>query len=159
MLKKIYSFIIVVIPTFFWCLLAGLPFNKSWGIKGRLYVNRNSWLLRKLHPEIKKGTISIGNNFHCNNKLTSNSVGIFQPCFFNISASGSRIVIGNNVGISGSTINATTTIIIGDNTIIGSGCLITDTDSHPILLEHRLLPNGGGTTLSVNQLLLARACL
>ena len=143
-MNAIYNVFTYYLPTFFYCLLSGLPFNKSWAIKGRMYVNRNSWLLRKLHPEIKKGTITIGNNFHCNNKLTSNSVGIFQPCFFNISASGSRIVIGDNVGISGSTINATTTITIGDNTIIGSGCLITDTDSHPILLEHRLLPNGGG---------------
>ena len=71
----------------------------------------------------------------------SNSVGIFQPCFFNISASGSKIIIGNNVGISGSTINATTSITIGDNTIIGSGCLITDTDSHPIYAAERNLPD------------------
>ena len=140
----VYKLLSSTVPTLLLCLNAGLPFNKTWDIKGRLYVNRNSWLLRKLHPEIKKGTISIGNNFKCNNKLSSNSVGIFQPCFFNISASGSKIIIGENVGISGSTINATTTISIGDNTIIGSGCLITDTDSHPILLEHRLLPNGGG---------------
>lgn len=143
-MKHLFNLVFSVIPTFFCCLLSGLPFDRTWSIRGRIYILRNSWLLRKLHPEIKKGTITIGNNFHCNNKLTSNSVGIFQPCFFNISASGSRIVIGDNVGISGSTINATTTITIGDNTIIGSGCLITDTDSHPILLEHRLLPNGGG---------------
>ena len=106
-------------------------------IRGRLYVQRSSWILRKLHPEIKKGQLIIGDNFICNNKLTSNSVGIFQPCFFNITASGSCIIIGNNVGISGSTINATTSISIGDYTIIGSGCLITDTDSHPIIAEYR----------------------
>ena len=76
-MKRIYNFLFTIIPTFFHCLFCGLPFDKTWGIKGRLYVNRNSWLLRKLHPEIKEGTISIGNNFHCNNKLTSNSVEIF----------------------------------------------------------------------------------
>lgn len=158
--KIVYNIFSNMIPSMIWCLLSGIPFDISWVIRGRIHVLRSSWLVRKLHPEIKKGTISIGNNFHCNNRLTSNSVGIFQPCFFNISASGSQIVIGNNVGISGSTINATTTISIGDNTIIGSGCLITDTDSHPIRLEHRIMPNGGGgTTLSVNQLLLAKACL
>lgn len=89
------------------------------------------------HPEILKGSIIIGKNFHCNNRMTSNSLGVFQSCMFNISASGSRIVIGNNVGISGSTINADTIITIGDNTIIGSGCLITDTDSHPIQMADR----------------------
>jgi len=141
MISTLYKIFCIFLPTFFWCLLSGLPFDKTWGIRGRVYVNRNSWLLRLKHPEIKKGEIIIGKHFHCNNRLTSNSVGIFQPCIFNISASGSRIIIGNNVGISGSTINATTTITIGDNTIIGSGCLITDTDSHPILAEERLLPD------------------
>lgn len=56
---------------------------------------------------------------------------------FNIATSGSKIQIGNNVGISGSTINATKSITIGNNVLIGSGCLITDTDSHPLHYEDR----------------------
>ena len=91
--------------------------------------------------EIKKGEIVIGDGFICSNRLTSNSVGIFQPCFFNIAASGSKITIGNNVGISGSTINAVTSVTIGDNTIIGSGCMISDTDSHPVIATERNMPD------------------
>ena len=91
------------------------------------------WFLKQ-----NNGKIIIGDNFKCNNKVTSNSIGLIQPCVFNISSSGSRIIIGNNVGISGSTINATTTITIGDNVMIGSGCLITDTDSHPLHWKDRL---------------------
>lgn len=125
------------IPTLYYCLLSRLPLNKSWKIHGRIYVQRSSWIQKKMHPDIIKGRIIIGDNFSCNNKLTSNSVGVFQPCYFNIGTSGSRIEIGNHVGISGSTINATTSITIGDYTIIGSGCLITDTDSHPIIAEYR----------------------
>ena len=37
---------------------------------------------------------------------------------------------------------------IGDNTIIGSGCLITDTDSHPILAAERNLPGWPNYTKS-----------
>lgn len=121
--------------------LSGLPYDSTWRVNGRAYVCRNTWILRKLHPEIIKGEITIGKYFQCNNKITSNSVGIFQPCFFNVSASASKIIIGDNVGISGSTINATTTITIGNNTIIGSGCLITDSDSHPILASERNIPD------------------
>lgn len=143
MTYKLYTLLFVTIPTFFYCLISGLRFDLSWKLCGRIHVHRNSWFVRQRHPEIKKGIVSIGRNFSCNNKLASNSVGIFQPCFFNVSASGSKLIIGDNVGISGSTINATTTITIGDNTIIGSGCLISDTDSHPILAEHRNLPGGG----------------
>lgn len=139
----IYLYLFVNIPTFYYCLRSGLKFDKTWNLKGRPFLMRSSSFLRFLHPEIKRGNIQIGKGFKCNNKLTTNSVGIFQPCYFNISSSGSSIVIGDNVGISGSTINATTSITIGDNTIIGSGCIITDTDSHPISPEHRLLPDGG----------------
>lgn len=154
-MRHLYNFLFTVIPTFLHCFFCGLTFDKTWKIRGRLYINRNSWILRHRHPEIQKGSITIGKYFCCNNKLESNSVGIFQPCFFNISNSGSRIILGNNVGISGTTINATTTITIGDNTIIGSGCLITDTDSHPIFLAHRLLPTGGGM-LNASQLRLGK---
>lgn len=141
MMIKIYKLISSTIPTMWWCFLSGLRYNNSWSIRGRLFLNKPSWLLRLKHPEIKKGDIKIGDGFVCNNKFSSNSVGLFQPCLFSLSASGSKIIIGNNVGISGSTINATTTITVGDNTIIGSGCLITDTDSHPILAAERNLPD------------------
>ena len=141
MIKDIYKILFKSIPTWIFCMRSGLKYDSSWEMNGRCFVGKSSWLLRKKHPEIKKGQLIIGDYFSCNNKLTSNSVGIFQPCFFNISASDSKIIIGNHVGISGSTINATTSITIGDNTIIGSGCLITDTDSHPILAAERNLPD------------------
>ena len=41
------------------------------------------------------------------------------------------------MGISGSTLNASTSITIGNNVLIGSGCLITDTDSHPLNWQER----------------------
>lgn len=87
------------------------------------------------------GKIKIGKNFHCANTPQYNSIGTIQPCVFNYSKPNSIIEIGDNVGISGSTINATTKITIGDNVLIGSGCLITDTDSHPLHWEDRLISN------------------
>ena len=78
------------------------------------------------------GTLQIGSDFKCNNKVKSNSIGLIQPCVFNISTPGSRIIIGDNVGISGSTICATESVSIGDNVLIGSGCLISDSDAHPL---------------------------
>lgn len=141
MMGKIYKLLFKSVPTWWYCLCSGLPFDRTWELNGRCFVGRSSWLLRMKHHEIKVGIITIGKNFHCNNRFTSNSVGLIQPCFFNIYESDSCISIGDNVGISGSTINATTSITIGDNTIIGSGCLITDTDSHPIKAADRLRPD------------------
>ena len=122
--------------------MSGLPFDRTMRVHGRAYVNQPAFLQR-IFFHYEGGTILIGRNFTCNNKFCSNSIGVIQPCLFNICADKSSIIIGNNVGISGSTINASTSISIGDNTLIGSGCLITDTDSHPILAEQRLLEYGG----------------
>ena len=48
-----------------------------------------------------------------------------------------RIKIGNNVGISGTTIYARKGIEIGDNTLIGGNVKILDNDFHPIEVEAR----------------------
>lgn len=135
----IYKYLFIIIPTFIACLRSGIRFNQSYRINGRFYVNRNPWYVRMFNKAYKPGSITIGKGFVCNNIMSSNSVGIFQPCFFNISTQGSKITLGENVGISGSTINADICVTIGDNTIIGSGCLITDSDSHPILAAERLM--------------------
>ena len=68
----------------------------------------------------------------CNNTVTSNSLGLIQPCVFNISYPESKLIIGDNVGISGSSICASVGVTIGNNVLIGSGCLITDSDAHPL---------------------------
>ena len=126
---------------FIYCTLSGMKYNSTWEINGRFYVIRPNLFLRHLKG-LKGGTLSIGKQFKCNNRFTSNALGAIQPCLFNVFLEDSQIVIGNNVGISGSTINAAQLVSIGDNTIIGSGCLITDTDSHPLLSSQRLMPDG-----------------
>ena len=136
-LLGIYRFFFVMIPTFIYCILSGLPFNNTWNIKGKPVIIKRKWYERCIKKHTG-GTLEIGDHFTCNNKINSNSIGLIQPCVFDIAIDGSVIKIGNNVGISGSTINASKLIIIEDNVIVGSGCLISDTDSHPLQYEARL---------------------
>lgn len=136
-LKFFYRFFFIIVPSFIDSFRSGIRFNSTSQIVGKARIIKKGYLLR-LFTHSENGRLVIGDGFKCNNKVTSNSIGLIQPCVFNISTSGSRIVIGNNVGISGSTINATTTITIGDNVMIGSGCLITDTDSHPLHWKDRI---------------------
>lgn len=136
-LFQIYRIFYEIIPTFIWCLISGLPFDTSWRIKGRPYIIKRKWYDR-LFRGLRGGTIMIGKNFGCNNSLTSNTIGLIQPCIFDVVEEKSQIIIGNNVGISGSTINATKSVVIEDNVLIGSGCIITDTDSHPIEYYNRI---------------------
>ena len=141
MISKLYLFY-SRLRSCFNAIRSGFPCTEGLIMNGRCYVSQPSLLLRLIKHQ-QKGCLLVGKNFTCNNSFSSNSVGVFQPCLFNVSTPNSSIVIGNNVGISGSTINASTSVFIGDNTIIGSGCLISDTDSHPVLAALRRLPNGG----------------
>ena len=123
------------IKTLFWCVVSGLKFNPSWSVHGKIHIVRHR--LIDLYKHRKGGQLIIGDGFSCNNKFESNSIGLIQPCLFNVDKSGSCLKIGNNVGISGTTINCTTSITIGDDVLIGSGCLITDTDSHQLSKDMR----------------------
>ena len=122
--------------TFGYCLLSGLPIRKDWKIYGKVYIIRPSFFAQRILGA-PKGDLKIGKGFVCASKINRNDVGLIQPTVFSI-PDGGEIVIGDKVGISGSTIRAKEKVTIGDGTIIGSGCLITDTDSHPINWEERV---------------------
>lgn len=131
MFDKLYNLLFVAIPTWWYCTICGLKYQPSWEIRGKVIIIKRSWLICKLW-KMPNGELKIGESFKCYNKIKSNSIGLIQPCVFNISTPGSKLHIGNNTGISGSTVCATKSIIIGNNVLIGSGCLITDSDAHPI---------------------------
>lgn len=143
-LKSIYNLLFTTFPSLFYQFTSGLKLNATNKLVGGIKIIKKNFLIC-LISKSKNGELIIGNEFKCNNKIKSNSIGLIQPCIFNISTSGSKIIIGNNVGISGSSINATTTITIEDNVLIGSGCLISDTDSHPLHWEDRIYNNNNKT--------------
>ena len=129
--KNVYWLFTRQLATVWYCLRAGIGYDSSWRFVGVPKVCKRSWFAKRILGR-QGGSIIIGKNFTCLNKVDSNSIGLIQPCFFNYAMDGARLTIGDNVGISGSTINCATSITIGNNTNIGSGCIITDTDSHPI---------------------------
>ena len=66
--------------------------------------------------------------------------------------------IGNNVGISGATIFATNRIVIEDDVLLGSDCVIYDTDFHSIHPDHRIeAPEGLPVLIERNAWIGARA--
>ncbi|HJY98733.1 MAG TPA: acyltransferase [Patescibacteria group bacterium] len=76
--------------------------------------------------------INIGKNFECRNWWFSNPLGLNHPTIICTWSATARIIIGNDVGISGGSIVASNKIEIGDGTIVGANCTIIDTDFHPI---------------------------
>lgn len=145
LLKIIYNLLSSILPSLFYQFISGIKLNTSNIFVGGVKIIKKNRLVCFI-TKSKNGELIIGNDFKCNNKIRSNSIGLIQPCIFNISTTSSKIIIGNNVGISGSSINATTIVTIEDNVLIGSGCLISDTDSHPLLWDDRLYNNNDKTS-------------
>lgn len=98
---------------------------ESGTIKGPFYIR-----LRKT------GKLIIGSNFHC---VSGNC---YNPIARNIRTSfcteeNAVIEIGDNVGISSSSLRAFKRITIGDNVNIGADCIIIDSDAHSLNYEDR----------------------
>lgn len=89
-----------------------------------------------VYYSFKNATIQIGANSIINSSSLSNLVGLYQRCIL-IARDGGSIIIGENAGISGSTIYSMNQIEIGNNVLIGGNCKIIDNDFHPLDLIHR----------------------
>lgn len=93
------------------------------------------------------GEIIIGNNFRAISNSNGNPVGIFHRVIISAKGENAMVKIGNNVGLSGVSINCWSNISIGNNVIIGGGAAIWDTDFHPAAyLTRREKPNEGKTS-------------
>ena len=81
------------------------------------------------------GKFKIGRDFKFRNYSKYSDTGDNRPCKFLISKNGS-LLIGNNVGMTSTTITCYESIIIGSNVKIGGGTTIFDTNFHS--LEYHL---------------------
>jgi len=82
-----------------------------------------------------RGELTLG-NVRLNSGVLVNPVGGDRPTIIAVGKNG-RLWIGNKAGISGSTISCHAAITIEEYVLIGGGCLIIDTDFHPLNLSTR----------------------
>ena len=111
------------------CRLWGLPWHPTWRFYGLPRIQTRT-----------RGSIRIGTHFSANSHWRYNTVGIFQPVTLKTVTYEATITIGRNVGVSGCTISAAERIVIEDDVLIGAGCLIADSDFHPIAYADRDIP-------------------
>lgn len=78
-----------------------------------------------------KGICKIGKNFKFNSGIKYNPIGS-DTILRLIITKNAILSIGNNVGISNSTIFVNLEVEIGNNVLIGGGCKIWDSDFHSI---------------------------
>lgn len=80
---------------------------------------------------IGRGKITIKDGTVINSSPYANPVGGKQQTVFYV-INNASLIIGENSGLSNSTICCSNSIIIGDNVKIGGGCEIYDTDFHSL---------------------------
>jgi acetyltransferase-like isoleucine patch superfamily enzyme len=95
--------------------------HKSWRFHGLPIIQK-----------FKNSHIKIGANFVACSNPKNNTIGVFQKVIIKTCTRNAIIQMGNSVGISGATISSTSAITIGNNVLIGSGVLITDSDAHSV---------------------------
>jgi acetyltransferase-like isoleucine patch superfamily enzyme len=93
----------------------------------------------------KKASVRIGKKFVACSSPYHNSIGVIQKVTIKALSPKSILSIGSNVGVSGATISCSSRINIGDNVLIGSGVLISDSDAHAINPRYR---NDSSKTIS-----------
>jgi len=76
-----------------------------------------------------RGTISIGASFRANSGYNKNPIG-GDTILRLICMKNAKLMIGDNVSMSNSTILAKTSIVLEDNVMMGGSCRIWDTDFH-----------------------------
>jgi len=75
-------------------------------------------------------SISIGSCVTLDSSVRNNPLGGSSPCVLRTMTPAARIRLGDRVGISSSTIVAGNLIDIGEDTILGAGCMVLDNDFH-----------------------------
>ncbi len=102
-------------------------------------VNYSLGFVSKGIPQVhvgKNGRFTIGENFRINNGIKFNRIGRQRPCQF-IVGDGANLTIGDEVGMSSSTICCKQEVTIGNRVLLGGNVVIYDTDFHSLDASHR----------------------
>lgn len=109
------------------CYVLCLPYFYLNGVKHQKFASIGLPIL-DVHP---RGTCILGSGVAMVNKARFATLGKSNRCKL-VVADGAELKIGNNVGMSNTTIVSSKSVIIGNNILLGGGVIITDTDFHSL---------------------------
>lgn len=105
-----------------------------WGVE---IGKRNKFIGTLKIRKTPSSTIRFGNGIKILSSFSSNLHGLNRKSMLSTLKPNARLIIGDNVGISGCIICSSNSIEIKDRVMIGANCTITDTDSHSIFYKER----------------------
>jgi len=119
-----YKYSLRLLPSFLWrweLRLIGVRWSSSPTLCGRPFVSRSAG-----------STILFGRTVFLDSSRHNNPLGGEKPCVLRTMTSTARIILGDRVGLSSSTIVSGSSIEIGEDTILGAGSMVLDNDFHAL---------------------------
>lgn len=98
--------------------------------KGVRFAGRSEFLGRPLISVAAGSELVLGDGVRCYSSLRANPLGCFQPCVLRTLLPGAKLILGKDVGLSGTVLCAAKAITVGEGTIFGSGAMVMDNDFH-----------------------------
>jgi len=110
------------VPSIFWrweALIKGVELQGKVELLGRpmISVAHDSRLI-------------VGDGVRLYSAKRANPLGCFQACVLRTLVPGAELILGPNVGLSGTVLCAARSIRVGEGTIFGSGAMVVDNDFH-----------------------------
>jgi acetyltransferase-like isoleucine patch superfamily enzyme len=120
--------------TFLGELLGQLRMVPSWlwrmeaRYKGARFLGKSEFIGRPVISVGRGATMVFGDGVQIYSATRANPLGLLQPCVLRALQPGARLILGREVGLSGTVICAGNAIEIGDYTILGAGAMVLDND-------------------------------
>ena len=86
---------------------------------------------------VKNSKIVIGNNVDIISLPSANPIGINHPVILSTLKKNALLKIGDDVGLSGTSIIADKEVFIGNKVLFGANVVVSDTDFHPLGIVDR----------------------
>jgi acetyltransferase-like isoleucine patch superfamily enzyme len=109
--------------------IENLIFNLLWARKLGNKVRIFGWPIISIYPG---ASIQVGKNVVLISDAYFSEPGISHPVIIRSLKKDVKIIIGDDVGISGGGICAAEKVVIGKNVMFGANAFVTDTDFHPL---------------------------
>ena len=86
---------------------------------------------------VKDSQLILGRGLSLCSDSKYTALGVSHPVILKTLLPGAQIKIGDESGLSGTTVCAAISVIIGSRCLIGADVMIVDTDFHPIMMKDR----------------------
>ena len=86
---------------------------------------------------VKDSQLILGRGLSLCSDSKYTALGVSHPVILKTLLPGAQIKIGDESGLSGTTVCAAISVIIGSRCLIGADVMIVDTDFHPIMVKDR----------------------